>query len=201
VTAAFVSTLLLLGIVGWSAGWVAAGSELENKGQIDPTTTTQASKPAATSPTPARPTPSPSPTANSSPAATPTRADQFEMPNLVNKDFRAARVTAREKKLGVDVVFNEPSRKADGFVEKTVPEAGYYVFPGLTIHLHVAGPAPAVFVPDIMDKPCEDAKNMVLDAGLKITAYPSGERGKVKNSEPASGAAAHWNDGVKLYCS
>lgn len=198
-TAAFVSTLLLLGIVGWSAGWVAAGSELERRGQIDPTTTNQASKP-PTSPSPGRPTTSPTPTETGNPTATPTRADAFEMPDLVNKDFRVARLDAMNKRLGVNVVFNERSIRANGTVVRTNPVAGVYVFPGLTIQLHVAGPPPKVLVPQIVGKSCEEGKDAVLETGLKISEYPGGTKGNVTKVEPVPGTTLNWNDGVKIFC-
>jgi hypothetical protein len=200
VTAAFVSTLLLLGIVGWSAGWVAAGSEIERKGQIDPTATTQAPKPPTSSPTPSRPAASPTPVDTSSPTVTPSREGQFEMPDLVGKDFRVARLEARAKKLGVNVVFNERSLRANGMVVSTNPVAGILVFPGVTITLRVAGPPPRVFVPDIVGKSCAEGRDAVLEAGLKIKEYPSGEKGNVTKVEPAPGAAVVWNDEVKIFC-
>lgn len=196
-TAAFVSTLLLLGIVGWSAGWVAAGSELERQGQIDPTTTTQASKPPTSSPTP-RPTASPATV--ETPTGTPSREGQFDMPDLVNKDFRVARLEARSKKLGVNVVFNERSIRANGTVVSTNPVAGVLVFPGVTITLRVAGPAPRVYVPEIVGKPCGEGRDAVLEAGLKIKEYPSGEKGNVTKVEPAPGEPLFWNGEVRIFC-
>lgn len=197
-SAAFLSTLLLLGIVGFFAGYVAAGSELERQGQIDPTTTTQAPKSPTPSPSPARPSPSPSPSAT--PDETPTRADAFDMPDLVNKNFRDARNDAISRKLGVNVVFNEHSIRANGTVVRTNPIAGFKVFPGLTIQLYVVGPPPRVLVPQIVGKPCGEGKDGVLDAGLKISAYPSGERGNVTKVEPTPGTLLSWNDSVKIFC-
>jgi hypothetical protein len=200
VTAAFVSTLLLLGIVGWSAGWLAAGSELEHRGQVDPTTSAQASKPPVASPTP-KPSPTPTATGTDTPTVAPSREGQFEMPDLVNKDFRAARLEAIGKKLGVNVAFNERSIRKEGTVVSTNPVPGVLVFPGVTITLRVVGPPPKVTVPQIVDKPCGEGKDAVLDAGLKIAAYPSGERGTVRNVEPAPGETLNWNDSVKIFCS
>jgi serine/threonine-protein kinase len=198
VSAAFVSTLLLLGIVGFFAGFVAAGSELERQGQIDPTTTAQAPKSPTPSPSPARPTPSPS--LSPTPDVTATRADAFDMPDLVNKNFRDARNDAIGRKLGVNVVFNERSIRANGTVVRTNPAAGVQVFPGLTIQLYVAGPPPRVLVPDIVGKTCGEGKDGILDAGLKIGAYPSGEKGNVTKVEPAPGTLLSWNDSVKIFC-
>ena len=200
-TAAFVTTLLVLGIVGWSAGWVAAGNELEQQGHIDPTTTTQATKSATSSPTPMRSSASPSPTKSPTPDTTPSRADQFAMPNFVGQHFVSARGTARAMKLGVDVSFNEPSNRRDGFVARTTPVEGVFVWPGVTVHLHVAGPPPKVLVPEIVGKPCGEAKDAILEAGLKIQAYPSGEKGNVTKVEPGAGSTLNWNDPVKLFCS
>lgn len=199
-TAAFVTTLLLLGIVGWSAGWVAAGNELEYQGQVDPTTSTQASKQPTSSPTPSRPAASPSGAPTGNPTVTPSREGQFEMPDLVNKDFRVARLEARAKKLGVNVIFGERSSRANGTVVSTNPVKGLLVFPGVTITLRVAGPAPQVFVPEIVGKSCAEGRDTVLDSGLKIKEYPSGEKGNVTRVDPAQGSPLHWNDEVRIFC-
>ena len=196
-TAAFLSTLLILGIVGFFAGYVAAGSELERQAHTDPSASPSASKPSPSA-SPVRP--SPTPVDTGTPTGTPTRADAFDMPDLVNKNFRDARNDALGRKLGVNLVFNERSIRADGTVVRTNPVAGFKVFPGLTIQLYVAGPPPVTTVPEVLDKPCDEAKTMILDAGFKITSYPSGERGKVKQTEPAPGTAGRWNDGVKIFC-
>jgi PASTA domain len=201
VTVAFVSTLLLLSIVGWSAGWVAAGNELERQGHVDPTTSAQPTKAPTSSPSPVRSSAPTSPKQSNTPTATPSRPDQFAMPNLVNQNFQLARAAAREKKLGVNVSFNEPSSKADGMVARTFPDAGVFVWPGVTIQLYVAGPAPEVLVPQVVDKPCGEGKDAILEAGLKIQAYPSGERGNVTKVEPVPGTKLKWNDEVKLFCS
>jgi PASTA domain len=196
-TAAFVSTLLLLGIVGFSAGFVAAGSDLEKQARTETTTSPQASKSPTPSPPPARPTSSPTPV---NPTGTPSRPDQFAMPSLVNKDFRVARLQAIALKLGVNVKFNEPSDKRDGTVVMTNPEAGTYVWPSVTIHLHVAGGPPPVTIPPVVGASCEDGKDRVLEAGLLIGGYPAGNKGKVTRTDPVPGTAAKWNDPVKIYC-
>lgn len=198
-TAAFVSTLLLLGIVGWSAGWVAAGNDLERQGHVDASASVPVPKPTTPSPTPVRSSASPSPTNPASPT-TPSRPDQFAMPNLINMDFLVARALAMEKRLGVAVMFNEPSSRPNGNVVKTLPEPGVWVWPGVTIKLLVAGPPPKVSVPDIVGRPCGEGKDAVLDVGLKIQGYPSGERGNVVKVEPGPGTTLSWNDEVKLYC-
>ena len=197
-TAAFVSTLLILGIVGFFAGYVAAGSELEKQAQIDTTASPLVSKSPMPSPSPARPTTSPTP----APTGTPTRADAFDMPDLVNKNFRDARNEAVSRKLGVNVVFNERALlKSAGTVVRTNPEPGVAVWPGVTIQLYVVGPPPKVQVPAIIGKPCHEGKDAVLEAGLKISGYPSGERGNVNNVEPGPGTTLNWNDAVKIFCS
>lgn len=198
-TTAFVSTLLLLGIVGFSSGWVAAGSQMD--GQVDPTATSQLPKPPTPSPTPVRTTTAPSPSRDLTPTGTPSHADQFEMPNLVNKKFQDARREAIAKKLGVNVVFGERALlKSDGTVVETKPPAGTFVRPGWTIQLHVVGPAPEVLVPAIIGMSCEEGKDAVLEAGLKISGYPRGSRGKVTNVEPAPGSTLSWNDPVAISC-
>lgn len=200
--AAFISTLLLLGIVAYSAGWVAAGNELGQQNRTDPTTSAQPSRGATTSPSPVRSSSPPnSPTPDASVAVTPTRKDAFPMPNLVGQNFLVARQTAIEKKLGVNVVFNKPSPRPDGTVAETFPEAGVDVWAGLTIRLEVAGPPPKVSVPNVVSRPCEEGSAALLDAGLKIKGYPSGRRGNVVKVEPVPYTTLVWNDEVTLFCS
>ena len=151
------------------------------------------------------PSPSPSPSTSLSPSPSPSpsvarRADAFEMPDLVNKEFRTARIEALSRKLGVNVVFNERSGKANGTVVRTNPAAGVLIFPGLTILLYVVGPPPTVSVPQVVGLLCDEAKIRILDAGLKISAYPSGTRGTLTQVEPSAGTTLNWNDSVSLHC-
>lgn len=190
-TAAFVTTLVVLGLVGWSIGWLAAGTDLKSQGDADRT-------PSA-SPTPSR-SPSKAPSPTPLPTGTPTRTDYFAMPNLVGKKFRDARQDAIKLKLGVTVEFDEPSGRPAGTVVKTFPEEKFWVWPGLQIILYVAGPAPKVAVPAVAGKTCEEGKDELVLAGLRIESYPTGNKGKVVKTDPAALTQVTWNEQVKVYC-
>lgn len=196
-TAAFATTMLVLAIVGWSIGWLAGGTATP-VGQQSPDRT---SSPTASATAPKSPTGSP--TRSASPTTSTTRADAFPMPDLLNKPFRAARTQALNLKLGVEVKFSEanPSKKADGTVLRTQAEAKDLVWPGLTIFLYVAGPAPAEVVPYEIGKDCVAAKDHLVDElGFKID-YPSGRNGKVYKTDPGGASVAPWGSEIKLYCS
>lgn len=189
-TAAFVTTLVVLGLVGWSIGWLAAGTDLKSQGDADRT-------PSA-SPTPASKPPSKTPTPT--PSSTLTRTDYFAMPDLVGKKFRDARQDAIKLKLGVTVQFDEPSNRPAGTVIRHSPAEKILVWPGLTIILHVAGPAPKVAVPALAGKTCEEGKDELVQVGLRVEGYPTGNKGKVVKTDPAALTQVTWNDQVKVYC-
>jgi hypothetical protein len=193
-TAAFVTTLVVLGLVGWSIGWLAAGTELASS---EPTRTP------ATTGAPSRvATPTASPTRAATPTATPNpqRTDAFAMPDLVGKKFLEARQQAFDLRLGVTVKFDAPANgKPAGTVMSTTPEAKDYVWRGLTIVLHVAGAPVKVSVPVLVGKTCNEGKDALVHAGFRVT-YPTQDKGNVVKSEPPAFTEGLWNDEVKLYC-
>jgi beta-lactam-binding protein with PASTA domain len=193
-TAAFVTTLVVLGLVGWSIGWLAAGTELASG---EPT-----KSPTVTSAPTRTPSPTPTRTASSSPTASanPQRTDAFAMPDLVGKKFLVARQQAFDLKLGVTVKFDEPANgKPTGTVMKTTPEAKDFVWRGLTIVLHVAGAPIKLAVPVLVGKTCNEGKDTLVQAGFRV-AYATQERGKVTKSDPPAFTEMVWNDEVKLHC-
>lgn len=191
--AAFATTLVVLGIVGWSAGWLVAGADARNREVATP----------SASATMASPTRLPSPAASArhseTPEPTPTRTDAFAMPDLLKKDFRVARLEAAAARLGVNIVFGETGAD-DGTVVRTNPESGIFVYPGLTVSLYVAGDAPKLNVPDVEGSSCREGRNALLKAGLLIEGYPSGEKGTVQKTEPAAGTEVAWNTRVRVFC-
>lgn len=114
-------------------------------------------------------------------------------------DFRAARQEANAARLGVHIVFGRAGGR-DGTVVATNPEPDILVYPGLTIFLYVAGDAPTLNVPDVTGQPCREGRNTLLDAGLLIEGYPSGEKGTVQKTDPAAGTEVTWNTRVKVFC-
>lgn len=186
--AAFLTTLLVLAVVGWSIGWLAAGTDLAGH-NIDPST------PASTATThaPRSASPSPTPSASLSNAA-------FAMPNLLGMKFRTARQKAFDLRLGVTIHFDEPGKFQPGTVARTSPLDSVLVRPGYTIVLYVTGPAPKVTVPDVVGKSCGDGKDALIDAGLRIDSYPSGDKGTVVKIDPPASTERTWNDGMLVYC-
>jgi hypothetical protein len=193
-TAAFVTTLVVLGLVGWSIGWLAAGTELASG---EPTSTPSATGAPTRSLTPSR-VPSAAPTPSAS--VTPHRTDAFAMPDLVGKKFLEARQEAFDLKLGVTVKFDEPGNgKPNGTVMRTTPEPKEFVWRGLTIVLHVSGPPIKISVPVLAGKTCTEGKDILVQTGFRVT-YPTQDKGHVVKSEPPAFTEGVWNDEVKLYC-
>jgi len=193
--ATFGATLVVLGIVGWTAGWLAAGPGEQDLGQGQPSH----SPSVVTSPTP-KPSLSPTLKPTSTPSPAPLRTDAFPMPDLIGEHFQKARQEAASLRLGVEVRFGEPANRPDGTVVRTDPDPKDLVYPGLTIFLYVAGEAPVVEVPDLTGQPCHEGKDALIQAGLKIDSYPSGEKGLVQWTDPPAGTRVKWNDRVKLFC-
>jgi hypothetical protein len=186
--AAFLTTLLVLAVVGWSVGWLAAGTDLAGH---DLNASASPSTPGSRPPSSAPPSPSPS--------ASPGKP--FGMPKLVGLKFREARQKAFDLKLGVTIHFNEPGNLQPGTVAKTYPDEGILVRTGYTIVLYVTGPAPKVTVPVVAGKSCGEGKDALIEAGLRIDSYPSGDKGRVVKTDPPALTEVTWNDAVKVYCS
>jgi hypothetical protein len=186
--AAFLTTLLVLAVVGWSIGWLAAGTDLAgNETLASASPSTPASRPPSSAPA------SPSPSASAG-------KDAFGMPKLVGQKFRLARQKAFDLKLGVTIHFDEPGNYQPGTVARTYPADGILVRPGYTIVLYVTGPAPKVSVPAVAGMTCSDGKDALVDAGLRIDSYPSGDKGRVVKTDPPGLVEVTWNDAVKVYC-
>lgn len=184
--AAFFTTLLVLAVVGWSIGWLAASAD--GTGQQAGSSATPTARPSRLS----------TPSASPSPSASPAKA--FGMPNLVGKKFREARKLAFDLKLDVTVRFDEKRDLPAGTVARTLPEEGVLVKAGFPLILYVTGPAPKVSVPLLAGKPCSEGKDGLVEAGLAFDGYPSGDKGHVVKTEPPALTELTWNDPVKVYC-
>ncbi|GIH05901.1 hypothetical protein Rhe02_39680 [Rhizocola hellebori] len=122
------------------------------------------------------------------------------MPDLVGRKFQEARQQAFDKRLGVTVKFDEPANgKPAGTVMRTIPEAKEFVWPGLTVVLHVAGPPLKLSVPPLAGKTCTEGKDILVNAGFRVT-YPNQNKGTVSKTEPPAFTELKWNDEVQLYC-
>lgn len=180
--------VVLLSVIGASGGWILAGD-------TDPP-----APPVAAGTTPPAPSAGPStgvPPADRSPSGPRTTTPAgLTVPDLIGIDFVQARRELHDRKLGWRLVFGTGSGRA---VERTSPGPGTPVRRGVTVTLWVAGPAPAVPVPDLVAQDCGDAANDLVEAGL-YPRYPADRRGPVTAQDPVGGTTLRWNDPVALTC-
>ncbi|WP_130330309.1 PASTA domain-containing protein [Micromonospora kangleipakensis] len=181
--------VVLLAVIGASGGWILAGGD---SGPADRPVAAATTAPAPTGATPTTEAPRSTPPVT----RTTTAAGGLTVPVLVGVDFEDARRQLHERKLGWRLVFGAGAGRN---VERTSPEPGTPVRRGVTVTLWVAGPAPAVAVPDLVGDDCDDAADDLVEAGL-YPRYRTGRRGTVTVQDPAAGAAARWNDPVALVC-
>lgn len=190
--AAFAVTLLVLAIVGFSAGYLS-GPAANAGPSAAPSTSTAPTATASRSP-------SPSPEGSETASPSPSRTDTFAMPNLVGKNFIEARNDALALGLGVKVNFKEPGLlKPDGEVLRTFPAAKTLVFPNLGIVLYVKGDPPPATVPAVAGKPCTEAITQLANAGFAVE-LPGGSNGNAVRTEPGPDTVLVWNDRVQLFC-
>jgi len=191
VVGAIVVAVLVLAVVGATAGYFAAGEPRNTAGGTDPT-----------SPTTSAPTTTP-PITTDTPTAGPTAGSPgtpgFALPNLVGQDFQDARRKVRELGLGWRLVFRDSGD--DKTVGSTVPGPGIQVRRGVTVTLYVRGKAPEATIPGVVGLPCNQAAGIIVDQGL-YPQYPTGRAGVVQKQEPEAGGGTtvQWNDQVKIYC-
>ncbi|MCI4063489.1 PASTA domain-containing protein [Micromonospora sp. R77] len=186
-----VATVLLV-VIGASGGWVLAGSD---DGAPPDRPVAAATTDAATPPTD-EPTSSSPRTSGPAPRTTAPSSAGLTVPEVVGTDFESARERLREHKLGWRLVFGTGTGQD---VTRSSPAPGTPVRKGVTVTLWVAGPAPAVDVPELTGDDCGDAADDLVEAGL-YPRYATGRSGKVSAQEPAAGTAARWNDPVSISC-
>ncbi|WBC13214.1 PASTA domain-containing protein [Micromonospora sp. WMMA1998] len=184
--------VVLLAVIGASGGWVLAG-EPDPPAASSGSTPTGAVPTSAPPETPSAPSPRPADDRPSGPRRTPSG---LTVPDLVGADFARARQELRDRRLGWRLVFGAGSGRT---VERTSPGPGEPVKRGVTVTVWVAGPAPAVTVPEVGALSCADAADDLVEAGL-YPRYRSGRQGPVTGQEPAAGSAARWNDQIALTC-
>ncbi|MEV0004200.1 PASTA domain-containing protein [Micromonospora sp. NPDC050980] len=189
--------VVLLAVIGAGGGWVLAGEPdrpAASPGAAPPPPA-PSSRPAEVTPTRAAPTEARP--GEDRPTGTPSTAPAgLTVPELVGADFERARQELRDRRLGWRLVFGGGSGRT---VERTSPRPGTPVRRGVTVTVWVAGPAPAVTVPDLGGRPCSDAADELVEAGL-YPRYRTGRQGVVTAQEPVVGGSAHWNDQVTLVC-
>ncbi|MEV4491143.1 PASTA domain-containing protein [Micromonospora coxensis] len=187
--------LVLLASVGATVGWLLADPT--------PSRTTPAAA-ASTAVSPSRSTvPAPAPPTTTRPAGprtispAPSRtSSDLTVPALLGTDFEKARDALRDRKLSWRLVFGTGSGRD---VVRTDPAPGTPVTRGTTVQVYVAGPAPQVEVPDLVDDDCADVAEYLGERGL-YPRYPTGRTGTVTAQVPAGGATARWNDQVAVSC-
>ncbi|MGB2571373.1 PASTA domain-containing protein [Micromonospora citrea] len=187
--------LVLLASVGATVGWLLAdpGESPTVPSAATPTTGVPSR---STVPAPAPPaTTRPAGPRTTSPAPSRTSSD-LTVPALVGTDFEKARAELRDRKLSWRLVFGSGSGRD---VVRTDPASGTPVARGTTVHVYVAGPAPQVEVPDLVDDDCADVAEDLGERGL-YPRYPTGRAGTVTAQVPAAGATARWNDQVAVSC-
>ncbi|NES29659.1 PASTA domain-containing protein [Micromonospora terminaliae] len=181
---------VLLAVIGASGGWVLAG-------EPDRPTPPPVAGPTTPAVDATTPTAAPASTAADRPTGTRTTTPAgLTVPQLVGTDFEQARQELRDRRLGWRLVFGGGSGRT---VERTSPTPGTPVKRGVTVTLWVAGPAPAVAVPDLLAQGCADAADDLVAAGL-YPRYRTGREGPVTAQDPVPGSTARWNDPVTLAC-
>ncbi|MFF3869443.1 PASTA domain-containing protein [Micromonospora sp. NPDC001898] len=181
----------LLAAVGAAGGWLLAGEDAPPSG---PNADAGATSPATPSETPSptvRTTAPPTPRTSA-----PTPSGGLTVPPVVGTDFEDARDELRDHRLGWRLVFGTGSGRD---VRSADPPVGSPVRRGTTVALYVAGPAPEVSVPDLLDEDCSDAADDLVEEGL-YPRYRTGRAGIVTAQDPAPDSTAYWNDPVTLTC-
>ncbi|SCE69257.1 PASTA domain-containing protein [Micromonospora viridifaciens] len=182
---------VLLAVIGASGGWILAGEAGAPSQPVAGVTT----QPPPSAGAPSAGTPSGTPQQRPTGVRT-TAAAGLTVPEVVGTDFERARQELRDRKLGWQLVFGTGSGRN---VQRTSPAPGTPVRRGTTVVLWVAGPAPALAVPDLIAQDCGDAADDLVAAGL-YPRYRTDRRGPVTAQDPAGGATARWNDRVALTC-
>lgn len=189
------AAVVILAALGATGGWLLAGAR-DNDPVADP--------PASPSPPveTRSPDPTESPTIYPAPSSTRTRTAQpepggFPLPDVTRTDFADARRRLRALKLEGQVIFG--GNGDDQTVERTEPEPGTTVRPGITVKLYVRGAAPRVTVPNVVGMPCADAGKVIAEHGL-TPHYAPKKAGRVASQEPAPPAEVTWNGPVNLSC-
>jgi hypothetical protein len=192
--AAIAVAVLVLAVIGATAGYFAAGNPRNSAADTGTT------PPATSTPTPLESTPTNTPTTADPTTNTPSAGvPGFALPNLVGQDFEDARRKLRELGLGWRLVFGQSGD--DKTVGSTTPRAGSPVRRGTTVTLNVRGQAPVATIPGVVGIACTQAAALIVDHGL-YPQYPTGRTGTVYKQEPEAGGTTtvRWNDQVKIYC-
>lgn len=192
---AMIATLvLLLGLAGSLFGIYVSNVNAQASTDTSPTPQPEviSPRPAESSSTPTVPT---TPPTTTPPVTTP--ADSFALPKLAGLNFKEARTTVRDLKLGWSLKFEGAG--TDQTVRDSSPAAGTLVQKGTSVTIFVKGTAPLAVVPNIVGKPCSQAADMIVDAGLYPDYKTAARTGTVQPAGTPTGL--RWNDKMALTCS
>ncbi|MFI0791969.1 PASTA domain-containing protein [Micromonospora rubida] len=183
--------VVLLAAVGATGGWLLADEDAPPSGR---NADAGATVPATPSETPSPTVRTTAPSAPRTSASTPSGG--LTVPPVLGTDFEDARDELRDLHLGWRLVFGTGSGRD---VRSADPPVGSAVRRGTTVALYVAGPAPEVSVPDLLDDDCSDAADDLVEEGL-YPRYRTGRTGIVTAQDPEPDSTAYWNDPVTLTC-
>ncbi len=99
------------------------------------------------------------------------KAEKVEVPSLIGKIREDAVKEIKETKLELGKIIEEESTKSEGTVIKQNPTKGTSVIVNTTVNLTIAKKrrVTEVIVPDVTDMKVEKAKEIITEAGLKIS--------------------------------
>ncbi|WP_235966236.1 PASTA domain-containing protein [Micromonospora rubida] len=186
--------VVLLAAVGATGGWLLAAEDDPPSGR---NADAGATVPATPSETPSPTVRTTAPSAPRPSASTPsTPSGGLTVPPVVGTDFEDARDELRDLRLGWRLVFGTGSGRD---VRSAEPPVGSAVRRGTTVALYVAGPAPEVSVPDLLDDDCSEAADDLVEEGL-YPRYRTGRAGIVTAQDPEPDSTSYWNATVTLTC-
>lgn len=131
--------------------------------------------------------------------------DLVKVPRVVN--LEEAEAVDELEAAGFEVeVLTDPSEKDEGIVFKQEPRGGTRLEEGETVTITVSEGVLQVEVPDVVDKPVNEAKAAIKDAGLKVGEVTEEssediEEGNVIRQSPEAGFEVDTGDEVDLVVS
>ena len=133
--------------------------------------------------------------------------DQVSVPNLIGETQDAASKLLSEKELSVGQVTTEYSSEPEGTVIDQSISAGTKVDKGTTVNITVSQgeePKPKPTVPNVVGNSVGNARNAILNAGLKykeVWQDSDEEAGVVISCDPGVGAEVEEGTTITIYVS
>jgi serine/threonine-protein kinase len=120
------------------------------------------------------------------------------VPLLIGMQVQQAQATLAQLGLVASIVPTDSTRPANEVVGQD-PASDSGVEPGATVTLEVSKGPPTVPVPDVMGRPCEEARQLLEQAGFKVKVE-IGERGAVLFQNPSAGTGLPKESEVTIVC-